>query len=538
MNTFDQLLEKHYPKKASYLQLLMEMVEKEMDNFEPDKRKIIEEAIQTLTMAHIPDIPISEIGWSSVNTPEEGTEIPSAQRTQLMNFLQHIQGENLQQKVKSVSEVYSSKNLEILTGTSVGETIAKAMSYLVFFKTLTAVITNFNASAAGFTFESFLGVLLGGKQVPTSSGTIADLITGDGIPISLKLYAEKSAHVGGSYTDLIKDLVRSPYLMQYVVVMKNLTGSELDLEGDLGFYQFNFTLENVFEILAGGRGDTPLVIQLPEAFVSNQEGFDIEIPNYISGEEARKIFEDLIEDNIEDKAVSKEIIDIVNWIDNKDIFGAPKKPGFAKISVGSGGRAHNPKGYLVVLLKQLAEQGVIGEEEILKYHTIIYNANEAVRAMFIDTKEQRSTTINDLIRGKFASTEKSREFYSNLSNEDRIKALRVSRGYLYTDQFEIGRNDVYNIEQRAGQFSAFATGQSEVKIGTITIGTAAIESMLATVSSIIDDSIFEIFNNLKVLTTNIQGYFAGGLSDDTQATTAITAAENIEKKTEDIRPGK
>ena len=43
MNTFDQLLEKHYPKKASYLQLLMEMIEKEMDNFEP--KKVLKEAI-------------------------------------------------------------------------------------------------------------------------------------------------------------------------------------------------------------------------------------------------------------------------------------------------------------------------------------------------------------------------------------------------------------------------------------------------------------------------------------------------------------
>ena len=54
----------------------------------------------------------------------------------------------------------------------------------------------------------------------------------------------------------------------------------------------------------------------------------------------------------------------------------------------------------------------------------------------------------------------------------------------------------------------------------------------------LNDNIFDIFNNLKLLTTNIQGFFAGGLSDDKQATTAITAADNIEKKTEKIRPGK
>ena len=53
---------------------------------------------------------------------------------------------------------------------------------------MTQVITSFNASAAGFTFESFLAVLLGGSQIATGAGTIADFRTGQGEPVSLKLY--------------------------------------------------------------------------------------------------------------------------------------------------------------------------------------------------------------------------------------------------------------------------------------------------------------------------------------------------------------
>ena len=70
------------------------------------------------------------------------------------------------------------------------------------------------------------------------------------------------------------------------------------------------------------------------------------------------------------------------------------------------------------------------------------------------------------------------------------------------------------------------------------IGASRIQEVLNKISSVLNDNIFDIFNNLKLLTTNIQGFFAGGLKDDKQATTAITAAENIEKKTEEIRPGK
>ena len=77
------------------------------------------------------------------------------------------------------------------------EAISQLISYLVFYKTLTKVVTNFNAASAGFSFESFLAVLLDGQQVPANTGTIADFITGDGVPISLKLHTISTLAVPG-----------------------------------------------------------------------------------------------------------------------------------------------------------------------------------------------------------------------------------------------------------------------------------------------------------------------------------------------------
>jgi hypothetical protein len=139
----------------------------------------------TFDWSMIPDIPVSEIGWSDVSTTEEGVEIPSEQRALLQQYLKNIG---------------TTKNTA-----NNSEAISQLISYLVFYKTLTKVVTNFNASSAGFSFESFLAVLLDGKQVPANTGTIADFITGDGIPISLKLYTK--LHVGGSWRDLIGDII-------------------------------------------------------------------------------------------------------------------------------------------------------------------------------------------------------------------------------------------------------------------------------------------------------------------------------------------
>ena len=115
------------------------------------------------------------------------------------------------------------------------------ISYLVFYKTLTKVVTNFNAASAGFTFESFLATLMKGTQIPTNSNTIADFTTGENIPISLKLYAEKTLHVEGSFTDLVNDLVEPKYnhpdgnAMRYVLCTKRITGEGLKQKGNHWF---------------------------------------------------------------------------------------------------------------------------------------------------------------------------------------------------------------------------------------------------------------------------------------------------------------
>ena len=153
--------------------LLFENLEKEINKFDIlinemskidlstprviEGRSVLSEERRSLTFSDLPDIPISEIGWSSMVTTEEGKEVPSQQRQQLEQFLKNIDGATLEAKVASLSNFYkmgdSVKN-KLAGAQSSSKAIAEAISYLTFFKTLTQVITSFNASAAGFTFES------------------------------------------------------------------------------------------------------------------------------------------------------------------------------------------------------------------------------------------------------------------------------------------------------------------------------------------------------------------------------------------------
>ena len=171
--------------------------------------------------------------------------------------------------------------------TSTAKQIAAALGYLTFFKTLTKVISNFNAASAGFNFEAFLAVLSNGYQIPANTGTIADFVSradGTNTPISLKLYQEGKLHVGGSFTDLVNDLSeqheRFDYpFMRYLAVTKKFVGGQkegLDINGELKWLQFDFTLDNVFDILSQSSTKSQKCIMLPTQFISG------EIPDYAS----------------------------------------------------------------------------------------------------------------------------------------------------------------------------------------------------------------------------------------------------------------
>jgi len=108
MKELDQLVENFFqPKRESItLESLLEMVEEQICEMrkvtlEVKDSEIVslkeEDGKNTLTVAALPDIPVSELGWSSLKTDEKGKEIPSAQRQQLMIILKNSQGQDLQQ---------------------------------------------------------------------------------------------------------------------------------------------------------------------------------------------------------------------------------------------------------------------------------------------------------------------------------------------------------------------------------------------------------------------------------------------------------
>ena len=109
-------------------------------------------------------------------------------------------------------------------------------------------------------------MLLGGTQIAASgpTKTIADLTTGDGIPVSLKLYNQGSLKVDGSYRDqLVNDLIGEKRMMQTSSwPLEPLREREKNSTEAWIFDRFNFTLNNVANILSQVGRENPLLIQL------------------------------------------------------------------------------------------------------------------------------------------------------------------------------------------------------------------------------------------------------------------------------------
>jgi|TARA_B100000085_G_C18545337_1_gene513628 hypothetical protein len=558
----------------------------------------------------IPEIAVSELGWTNI-TGEGDTQVSGPERKKLEQFLENIGGNNFVEKIASLSSFYDDPDAALQSmfpegSNSMPKQIATALSYLVFFKTLTKVISNFNAASAGFNFEAFLAVLTKGEQVKANTGTIADFISradGTNMPISLKLYQEGKLHVGGSFTDLANDLVEQkpefdyPF-MRYLAVTKEFEGGQregLDINGILRWFQFDFTLENVFDILAQSSTKSQKCIQLPIKFLTGETpDFAATLPGTAipSPEKLEQVFVAAFEKELNahnvlnskvpsvqvDADTASQILKNLNWSDNDDIFlfydPNPKEKDRPDdyelqplyISRGDsrmpGSNSKKFKEIMAIVASSLEQVGKYDMEDpainnpstrknslVLNITRAIVNANnggkkteaaeDSVISMYSRSKlkDERLQFLKS--EGVFASIEESRAWWGapERTEEERKAAIKQTYGYLTTEQFNLNQAVVEKVDQLSDK-RVLPEGQSAPGFGTIYVGANNTQAMLNKMTGLINDAIFGIFLSVKNVQESTYAYMAGGLQDESQADNAIAASNDIIAKTSDLKPAK
>ena len=86
----------------------------------------------SMTLQAIPEISVTELGWTDVQTKGD-KEIAGPARQQLLQFVSQITGSDISAKVQSLADFYANPQSIDLAEASTGKRIAKALSYLTFY---------------------------------------------------------------------------------------------------------------------------------------------------------------------------------------------------------------------------------------------------------------------------------------------------------------------------------------------------------------------------------------------------------------------
>lgn len=479
-------------------------------NEEAPQKKEIKLTWETLPMPNI-----NEIAWSDAK---------SAERKEIDEFLKRIGGEtgNLPSKLQAI-------NTALSKGFKKGTAMSTILSYLVFLKTLTYIIQSFNSASAGFTFESFLGVLLGGEQIPTGQDTIADYKTGEGEYISLKLLTQKGSTGGtgkksagstidGSYTQLIDDLSGASGIssdrMKYVIALKDFEGEGTTLGGTISIYEFEINRGTLQELMSQNK--------------ESRESFSLMTPQsrkaYYEG--AREATKEDLDDFMpvflsaahEEGATPEKQALFAAW--QKSLTKAVQKsnPELLKITADEVAE----EAWELLTSGELERDFDLSEDLlgslIRKAIKDIWNIQNKNR----QTKKKVDTALKSKL--KFMSFEDSAKELGNIKNSNQYynTIKKYSRGYVTTGQFKITQEPI--MKKVAGSR----------RIGELKVGREEVEKALQASVTDVNERMFAAFNKMNDLATNLQSFFLKGLRDS-DGDKAITASQGVSKDVDDIK---
>jgi hypothetical protein len=409
---------------------------------------------------------------------------------------------------------------------------------------------------------------------------------GKDVPISLKLYGEGHLHVGGSFTDLVNDLVSPQYdtpMMRYIACTKKFEDDKkagLDINGKIKFMRFDFTLQNVMNCMAISSKKSKQNALLAAEFIRRVEKGEEDIDyraglpgiNLPSTQELENEFIEEMRSEFRGTSFSDEqvkyFIELIGWSKND----APFIPidvvdydetgtkfvtptvirGQSPIPYSNRGKPESKEKYqslLAMVAANMPEDLRPAEgarpAEIKEFNKNvafvaqrygIANARILARYNIAELNKERDIILANAFDG--VTLERSLEVYNSLADDpERQKiALQNSFGYLNRKQFNLIQTAVENLDSLVdSRTPVLPKGQSSVVFGIIEVGARNTQNMLNRMTSVLNNAIFDIFVNVKAIQDNTYGYVAGGMKDDSKATNAIEASTNVISKTEELQ---
>jgi hypothetical protein len=482
----------------------------------------------------IPFLSADELGWGKASTSAGAN--PADSRQQIDRFLSQIgvRRYDIKSKLKYLEAFFSksektgaSKQNLKRAGINLDDprqTIAKILSYLTFYKTLTMILQRFNASSAGFTFESFIAVLLGGEQIPTGNKTIADLTSKTGKPISLKLLDEKKNAVKGSFRDLVNDLAGAGTTkkesMEYIVVLKDLAGEGTAVEGVIKFFRFYFTYDTILHYLSQMGGKKADYLRLPAPIVRGEEEEAVEDVTPFA-EYFIENFDELLNAALEETPPPEG-----GWPENTNqivMTGFEQDSGNMKL-FNKDDRMKLISGALEIPPTRSIAVPYLHVQNYVR--TTAINLHREATAQYKTASKEQELAHRTV--GNYASIEESLAHMNQVKQDDGEEAfwevMMKTYGYRSLGEWILYKSAIEN--EPPGE-------KEQAYLGRLFIGSQVVEEMANMCRDVINDKVFEIFKELRILTDRLRAYFAEGMENQV-AGEAIDSSHRIGEKTKKV----
>ena len=317
--------------------------------------------------------------------------------------------------------------------------------------------------------------------------------------------------------------------MRYIAATKNFSEqtpgqSPLERTGEISCYQFDFTRNNVFRILANASKHGRKVVGSSESFMLQLSEWDKtrqgEIPDLSSALPAKKDkgspaeaatgFVNYLIKNYSDK------LEQASDYAPEQIHNLFRKIGeiyLRRIESKGFGAGPSSLGTKTVLRAAIIDEFGLNKgdrfvEEVYRGILSYYKTYYAEEIKASDKRADAMKQINFI----FGENPKLVEWYESLSSDAKAVALKNTYGYLNRDQFSIPNKKAIG----------YAGGKP---FATIKIGAPAVQDLLEKVQSEAMDKVFDIFDNMAEMSDKLNSFFANGLKEKGEAQTGAAAGE-------------
>ena len=141
------------------------------------------------------------------------------------------------------------------------------------------------------------------------------------------------------------------------------------------------------------------------------------------------------------------------------------------------------------------------------------------------------------LKSNWFTPEESTSRYNAMNREQKIAALKQTRGWLSTEQFGLTQAMVAEVDSYSTH-RVLGPNQEKAFFGAINVGRKNTQAVLNRVTKLLNESLFDIFVNVKAIQDNTYAYMAGGMQQSALADEAINASTNVISKTEEFKSTK